>query len=95
MEYQSKAPVNVASDLVNQWFDDFYHPTDARFRSEFSREELAWLVQFNAIYDERASSLPDTLTEMHKSVVWEEVMTYASKVLQACDWVGVHARYDR
>lgn len=93
-EYQLAAPVNVANELVNQWFDDFYHPTDAQFASEFSADEIVQLAKFDAYYDERVAVLPDSLEELLMSPAWVEVMACAGAVLDACGWRGVEARYD-
>jgi len=93
--YQQLVPgVNVATELVNQWFDDFYHPGDARFDAEFSRGELEALAEFNAFYDVRVSQLPDWLSEMLESPVWLEVMAAAHKLLEANGWLDVKARYE-
>jgi hypothetical protein len=94
LEYQSKAPVNVARELVNQWFDDFYHPADSQFMSEFDAVELQVLADFNAYYDSRVSALPDSLPELLQSSVWKEVMLNAEHVLAQCGWGGLDARYD-
>ena len=90
-EYQLAAPVNVANELVNQWFDDFYHPTDAQFASEFSADEIVQLAKFDAYYDERVAVLPDSLEEVLMSPAWVEVMACAGAVLDACGWRGVEA----
>jgi hypothetical protein len=95
IEYQQQVPgVNVAAELVNQWFDDFYHPGDARFDANFSTGELEALAEFNEFYDMRVSQLPDRLSEMLESPVWREVMAAANKVLRANSWLGVEARYE-
>lgn len=95
LAYQQLVPsVRVAAELVNQWFDDFYHPGDARFDADFSTRELEALAEFNAFYDVRVSQLPDRLSEMLESPVWLEVMAEANKVLRANSWLGVEARYD-
>jgi hypothetical protein len=70
IEYQRAAPVNVANELVNQWFDDFYHPTDAQFAREFSADEMVQLVKFDAFYDERVASLPDSLEKLLITPAW-------------------------
>ncbi|UUZ48573.1 hypothetical protein LP420_38705 [Massilia sp. B-10] len=93
-EYQESAPVNVANELVNQWFDDFYHPTDAQFVSQFSSDELIRLKQFDVYFNERVSDLPDSLDALHTCPTWDEVMDYASGVLDACGWRGIEACYD-
>ena len=76
LAYQNLAPVNVANELVNQWFDDFYNPTDKQFKSEFSDEELASLREFNAYYEARDAVLPDSLDEMLKTQAWREIMGF-------------------
>jgi hypothetical protein len=96
LEYQQNAPgINVATELVNQWFDDFYHPGDAKFDAEFSPRELETLAEFNQFYDARVSQLPDRLFEMLESPVWLDVMAAANKVLRTNGWIGVDARYER
>ncbi|WP_411885729.1 hypothetical protein [Polaromonas sp. YR568] len=92
LEYQEKAAlINVATELVNQWFDDFYHPGDAKFDAEFSPHELEVLADFNQFYDVRVSRLPDQLSEMLESPVWLEVMATANGILRAHNWLGVKA----
>jgi hypothetical protein len=94
LRYQAKAPVNVAHELVNQWFDDFYHPTSPQFASEFSKQELETLAEFNRFFDERISLLPDSLAEMLKVEAWSEVVAKADTVLAVCGWQEVQARYE-
>jgi hypothetical protein len=92
--YQKQAPVNVANELVNQWFDDFYHPKDEQFRSEFSDEELASLEEFDAYYDARDTVLPNSLDAMLKTKTWREVMALAGQVLDEHGWRGIEMSYD-
>lgn len=92
--YQKRAPVNVATELVNQWFDDFYHPTDKQFKSEFSDEELASLGEFNAYYEARDQALPNSLDEMLKTKAWREIMAFAGRILDEHGWRGIEATYD-
>jgi len=94
LEYQESAPVNVANELVNQWFDDFYHPADAQFASQFSADELRLLKQFDAYYNERLAMLPNSLDALLKTGAWNEVMAYAGGVLDACSWRAIEARYE-
>ena len=93
LQYQTKAPVNVAHELVNQWFDDFYHPTSPQFGSEFSSRELEMLAEFNRFFDERVPLLPDSLAEMLKVQAWSEVVAKANTVLTVCGWQKMQARY--
>jgi hypothetical protein len=94
IEYQRLAPVNVANELVNQWFNDFYHPSDKAFRSEFSNDELAQLANFNEYYERRVVVLPDTLDALLNSSEWNDVVALARNVLDGCGWRGIEARYD-
>lgn len=94
IEYQRAAPVNVANELVNQWFDDFYHPTDKKFLSEFSADEIVHLAKFDAYYDERVAALPDSLERLVIAPAWIEVMANAGAVLDACGWRGVEGHYE-
>lgn len=94
LEYQESAPVNVVNELVNQWFDDFYHPADIRFASQFSADELVLLKRFDAYYNERLALLPDSLDGLLRNRAWGEVMAYAGGVLDACGWRGIEARYE-
>jgi len=94
LEYQKLAPVNVANELVNQWFDDFYHPTDEQFRQEFSSYELASLDKFHTCYEIRLSSLPNSLDQMLETRAWREVMDFATEVLAEHSWQGIEAYYD-
>lgn len=94
LEYQESAAVNVANELVNQWFDDFYHPADMQFVSQFSADELLLLKRFDAYYNERLALLPDSLDGLLGSRAWDEVMAYAGGVLDACRWRGIEARYE-
>lgn len=95
LAYQAEVPVNVARELVNQWFDDFYHPQSPQFLREFTAVELAWLAEFNACYDVRVEHLPDSLPEMLQSSVWAEVVAGASRVLDMAGWTGIEACYEK
>lgn len=95
IEYQRVAPVNAANELVNQWFDDFYHPTDPQFAREFSADEMVQLAKFDAFYEERVALLPDSLEKLLITPAWGEVMACAGAVLDVCGWRGVEARYEQ
>jgi len=94
LQYMRMAPVNVAFELVNQWFDDFYHPTDVHFASEFSIEELKLLKDFDDLYETRLPLLPDSAEKLMSTPAWHEVMTQAGVVLDACGWRGLDAHYE-
>jgi hypothetical protein len=95
LNYQRNAPVNVASEVVNQWFGDFYHPGDERFRSEFTAAELNSLADFNKHFDLRIGHLPDTLAEMLEAKAWLEVVAAAGRHLKDCNWNEIQARYEQ
>ncbi|MCV2885391.1 hypothetical protein OE749_11865 [Aestuariibacter sp. AA17] len=94
MKYQTTTTANVAWELVNQWFDDFYHPSAESFRSSFSTDELDVLEEFDSFYDERVNTLADTLIELHKSNEWKEVVNKANWVLVTLGWKEVIAKYE-
>jgi hypothetical protein len=94
LQYQAAAPVNVAHELVNQWFDDFYHPTSPSFASEFSTKELETLAEFTRFFDERVSLLPESLAEMLKVEAWSDVVAKANAVLAVCGWQEMQAHYE-
>lgn len=94
LEYQRKVPwINVATELVNQWFCDFYHPDFPQFEAEFSQEELVSLAGFNTLYDLCVSVLPNSIAELHKSAAWAKVAASAGEVLRVNGWEGVNAQY--
>jgi hypothetical protein len=95
VEYQRRAPgVNVAGELVNQWFDDFYHPGSPEFEAAFSHGELTELDCFSRFFDDRVNTLPDELTSMLASPGWQQVSTLAVAVLDRLGWTGLVAGYD-
>jgi hypothetical protein len=85
LEYERRVPhVDISTELLCQWFDDSYHPDDPGFRSSFSSDELNALAEFNALFEERDDSLPEsagTVATWHASPTWREVMDAASKTL--------------
>lgn len=95
VEYQRQAPmVNVAHELVDQWFDDFYHPGSTQFESAFSGGELAELARFHLLFDGKVDELPDDLAALLKSPAWDKVASEASIVLDRLGWPTLVARYD-
>ena len=95
VEYQRQAPmVNVAHELVNQWFDDFYHPGSTEFESAFSGDELAELARFHLLFDGKVGELPDQLAALLKSTTWGKVASEAGTVLDRLGWTTLVARYD-
>ncbi len=94
-EYETSAPIaDVPSELVNQWFDDFYYPDSDWYKEPFTSKELEVLGEFNSFYDARVSSLPDTLEQMHNCYQWKEVVGKSQWVLNILNWQGVVAAYD-
>jgi hypothetical protein len=94
-EYQRRVPwVNVANELVNQWFDDFYHPGSSQFEAAFSSGELAVLGHFHRAFDERVDALPGDLSLLPMSQTWSEVSALAAVTLDRLGWTGIVATYD-
>lgn len=95
MEYQRQVPsVRVANELVNQWFDDFYHPGAAEFESAFSGTELAELAHFHRLFDAKVCELPDDLAALLTSPAWGQVSSEAGAVLDRLGWTGLVVGYD-
>ena len=93
--YEANVPIaDVPAELVNQWFDDFYHPDSDWYKEPFTNNELDVLGEFHAFYDARVSSLPDSLDEMHQCYQWIEVVGKAQWALNMLNWQGVVATYD-
>ena len=92
--YQQQVPwVNVAHEVVNQWFCDFYHPGSQEFEGEFSCEELASLAEFSRFYDQRADLLPGSLPQLLECAAWQEIVAYADAVLRTNGWKSIVAAY--
>jgi hypothetical protein len=95
LEYQAQLPsVSVSRELVNQWFDDFYHPRSPQFKAAFSDVELAELGRFHRFFDERVDALPGELTLMLASPEWDQVSAEAAAMLDRLRWTGLVTRYD-
>ena len=95
MDYQAKVPrVNLASELVCHWFDDFYHSGSVQFKAAFTGPELAELELFHRFFDERADTLPDGLTALLASPIWKQISADADSVLARLGWTDLVAKYD-
>jgi len=95
LAYQRQVPaVKVANELVNQWFDDFYHPGSPQFEAAFSGDELAELANFHRSFDAKADGLPDDFGALLASSAWRQVSSDASAVLDRLGWTGLVANYD-
>ena len=87
LAYQRDVPIaNVPAELVCMWFDDLYHPQWDLFVEAFSETERNRLATFHRFYDARVEQLPNSLEEMHQSVVWRDVMSEAKQVLNDLGW---------
>lgn len=94
-EYEINVPIaHIPTELISQWFDDFYHPENKSYSDVFTDKELSVLEEFNDFFDQRVSQLPDTLLEMHNSFVWKEVVGKAQWVLAMLGWKDIVAKYD-
>jgi len=87
VEYEKSVPTaNVPAELVCMWFDDSYHPSSPQHIEAFSKAERDILAAFNEMYDARVESLPATLSGMHASQQWAEVVAEAQQVLSKIAW---------
>ena len=83
IRYQETVPIaQVPAELINQWFDDWYHPDSTQFRECFSNQELALLAEFSSFFEARLESLPDTndIRELHQCPKWLEIAAKAKQV---------------
>ena len=95
LAYQRRVPaVRVANELVNHWFDDFYHPGSPQFAAAFSGDELAELAEFHRAFDAKADGLSDELEALLASSDWRQVASDANAVLDRLGWTGLVAKYD-
>ena len=85
LAYQRNVPhIDITSELVCGWFDDFYHPNSAQFRACFTETELLALAEFNAVFESHRTVLPKsngTVASWLASSSWREVMSAASQTL--------------
>ena len=88
LDYEREVGAGVVPiELVCIWFDDFYHPHDADFRSAFAHEELAVLAEFNAFFRAHERLLPrdpDSIQVWLDHPTWREIMAKAGETL--CRW---------
>lgn len=64
-EYQSRAPVNVANEVINQWEDWVRGPRDPAFVAPvFSTSEQDAVAQFHHIWNVVADDTPNPLPEL-------------------------------
>jgi len=83
VRYQENAPVaQVPAELVNQWFDDWYHPESTQFCNCFTIQELALLAEFSSFFESRLELLPDTydVLELHQCPAWLEIASKARQI---------------
>lgn len=87
LDYQAKAPnINVAVEMCNQWFDDFYHLDFAYFVEQFSEKEFSSLKEFNDLFEQHVASFPETLEELHVYKNWALIKAKANFTLSSLDW---------
>lgn len=76
--------VDITNELVCMWFDDSYHPDDARFRQAFTAAELEALASFDSFYEARWRALPTrpgTVRTWLADSTWREIMQKAREAL--------------
>jgi hypothetical protein len=83
-EYQARAPISVANELINQWDDWFHEPLSAFAEPVFSSAERNALVEFNRTRNEVAGAtraqLP-ALETFQASAAWMQLQRAASNAL--------------
>ncbi|WP_180146916.1 hypothetical protein [Desulfoluna butyratoxydans] len=84
IKYEKEVPIaNVPAELICTWFDDLYHPQSKLHQEAFSDDEQQILDSFNTFYESRVGELPETLSEMHINLQWEEIIKEAQRVLRS------------
>jgi hypothetical protein len=64
-EYQSRTPVHVPDEIINQWEDWVQQPRDAVFESSvFSPDEQEAIAQFHQVWDAVATTTPKPLPNL-------------------------------
>ena len=88
--YETNVPIaDVPSELVCSWFDDCWWPEDKEFLKLFTKREIEVLKEFNTYYDQKLKKIPlSSLTDMHDSYQWQQVVGKAQWVLSMLHWQG-------
>lgn len=71
IEYQRRAPVNVANQLFSQW-EDWYLPDDPDFLEEFGERERAVLAEFATVMDQVADDTPPAMPSLEEFMATPE-----------------------
>jgi hypothetical protein len=83
--------VHVPSELVCQWFDNWYHPDDENFRACFTTDELELLARFHHEFDDQLKQVPlegEEIGDLLNNKHWKRVTTAARTAL---DGLQAHA----
>ena len=83
-EYQSRAPVHVPNEVINQWEDWVREPRDpALVEPVFSAGERDAVARFHQIWDEVAKNTPDPLPDLESLFVTTEWQRLRDAALDA------------
>lgn len=86
-EYQAAAPVNVASEILNQWEDWVRDETIGLFSPPvFSASELAAIRRFHMAWNMRADDTPEVMPDLQDFIgtpPWQRLRSAAESALQA------------
>ncbi len=94
-EYDQDVPIaNIATELVNQWFDDHFHCEEAWFRDLFSDDEWKTLMEFHNYYNAKVNNLPDSYEELREDFNWKQIIGKAQWALAMLGWTDIEAKYD-
>lgn len=95
-EYDRDVPIaNVATELVNQWFDDHFRKEADWFRELFASEEWSVLIEFSDFFERRLDRLPDNYEPLRNNFYWKEIVGKANWALDMLNWRNLDARYDK
>lgn len=93
--YAKSVPIaEVAAELVEQWFSDYFDPESNYCRSRFSEAEWEILIEFHRFFDERVEDLPSTYEKLKVHPVWKEIVKKAQWALTKLGWDDLHVRHE-
>ena len=88
------AIANVAHELVNQWFDDYFLIDYEWFKELFDENEWRILIEFHEFYNQLTDDLPDAYAQLKSDKSWKLIMEKANWALDALGWNGLEAVYE-
>lgn len=86
-DYHFNVPqVEVAIELINGWFDDYFMPEFDWFREAFTDSEWRILTEFHRYFKERVDELPECYPELRSNSDWQDIIKKANWALKKLGW---------